>query len=344
MTTENSTPVSTPQAETVPAEELIQTDDFLNEIMGNMAKGTHDPVQKIESNNRMEAVENQNKDVEQVRAEVQEVVPQQEITPILPEVPEGNPIETPEEQPETIDKRLKDSQAMIGRQSNEIGQLRKQLTEVQNTIAEPQKQESKDVPYYEKLVNASDDQVAELLMKEAVNKNEDLEPSMARQQARLLKTTAQMQMDIANDKLKEITKVSEKIAKQENIAKQDKQWYAAHPEYKNRKQIIDQYISAAYPEGVEIKNEFGEVTGMKTNPYDLAHAAYTHAGIVLASTGKNVEEQNNQRIAAGRSANASTRGTVPSQVVPTQPPKDALIAETDSVFERSVAPGLSRSR
>ena len=132
---------------------------------------------------------------------------------------------------------------------------------------------------------------------------------------------------------------------QSEVTKKDAEWYSAHKDYKNRQQIMNQFIESAYPGGLQIKNDLGEVVGMKADPYVVAHMAYEYADKISGSAKKTVEEQNNQRIAAGRSLNAGTQGTVPSQTVAQNlPKKDALAEEASRVFDQQVAPALSRSR
>jgi hypothetical protein len=341
----NSTTTAAPIQDKVQVEELIRSDEFLNEIMGNMAKSVQEPVQKLETGNRSEAVAlGQAQDSAQPQFAEQQVEStqgnqQENIQSATQETSAGT---QQTNQADTFEKRWRDSQAMIGRQSNEIGLLRKKQVELEQKLNTVQPEDSE--PYYEKLVKASEDQIAQLLLKEAQDRNEELDPHLARQQARTLKTSARIQMDIVKDAMRPIQKISEDFERNKQIAQKDADWYKVHPEAAKRQQAMKQFIDSAYPDGLAMKNEYGEVIGMKADPYVVAHMAYEYAGKVINTTQQTVENLENQRIAAGRSLNTATQGTVPGQSIQQPKKQDALTAETSRVFEQDVLPKLARMR
>jgi hypothetical protein len=339
----NSTPEGATAQATVPTEELIRSDAFLDEIMGSLAKTGQEPLQRLESSNRQEAVDNQNREVQAAEAQVEaqtEAQPAEGQVTTEQQQAQENSVATPQAQQDPIEKRWRDAQAMIGRQSNEIGQLRKKLDDAVKKMETPTEVQAQK-PWYENLLNASEENIAQLLLKEAQAKGEELDPFLARQHARLLQTNAKMQLDIINDKLRPFEKVSEEMNRDRLVAQKDAEWKDAHPEHESRKQAMNEFIKAAYPDGLRIKNDMGEVIGMRADPYEVAHMAYEYAGRISKSAQTTAETLNNQRIATGRSLNAATQGTVPSQAITQKPKLDALEAETSRVFEQ-VAPQLIR--
>jgi hypothetical protein len=234
---------------------------------------------------------------------------------------------------------------MIGRQANEIGQLRKKLQELESHKSAPSNGEQVEdsEPYYEKIVKASEDDLAQLLMKEAASRDEHLDPVFAKQQARTIKATAKIQLDIVRDKLAPIQKLTEEIENKRIVAERDAAWYSEHPEHTKRQGAMKQFIDSCYPDGLAIKNEVGQVVGWKADPYTVAHLAYEYAGRVSTNAQQAVSTAENQRIAAGRSLNAATQGTVPSKTTQPKGKTDAIHAEVDRVFEQ-ISPALQRSR
>ncbi len=67
----NFTPEGATLQATVPTEELIRSDAFLDEIMGNLSKTGQEPLQRLESSNRQEAVNNQNREVQAAEEQVE---------------------------------------------------------------------------------------------------------------------------------------------------------------------------------------------------------------------------------------------------------------------------------
>lgn len=341
---ENSIPITAPGQDKAQVEELIRSEEFLGEIMGNMTKTGQEPLQRIATNNRMEAVELKNQNQEVPEAAILATPAQEQ------QIPPENNAETgqemsatiPTEQQDPYEKRWRDSQAMIGRQSNEIGQLRKQLSEIQKKVENPGNQEETE-RYYEKIAKMPEDDVAKLLIKDAANRDEQIDPILAKQLARSMKASVQVQLDIVKDALKPIQEMTLKNEERRQIFKKDTEWYSAHPEHEKRQAVMKQFIDSAYPGGLEIRNEYNEVIGMKADPYVVAHLAYEYAGKITSAAQQSVDNLNNQRIAAGRSLNTATQGAVQGQGTAPKPKLDALHAETERVFEQ-IAPTLLRSR
>jgi hypothetical protein len=338
---DDSTPSNTPIQETVDGEELIRSEAFMNDVMSNMAKRKIDPAPtKLETSNRLEAIT-----VQKPAEKPTETIPAETSPDPKPNVDPTPELEKVEATPEIvatstdIEKRLKDAQAFIGKQSNVIGELKKKVAEIEKNIGEVKIAETEVEPYYEKLVKASEDDIAQLLLREAQKNGEQLDAFTAKQQARLLRTTAKMQLDIVKDAIKPVQRIAEDHQRATLINQKDAEWKTAHPGYQAMQPIMNQFIESAYPGGLEVRDELGQVIEMKANPYEVAHMAYEYAKRVSATAQATVENQNNQRIAAGRSLNAGTMGSVPSQTLQTKPKMDAKTAEIDRVFSQ-IEPAL----
>ena len=174
---------------------------------------------------------------------------------------------------------------------------------------------------------------ANLLIKEAQDRGEQIEPYIARQLARVFKTTAQMNIDILKDKMKPFEKVVEVNETQRIIAQKDAEWYASHPDFEARKAVMQVIIKESYPDGIP--------NGV--DPYVVGDMAYKFADKFSANAKKAIEDQNNKRIAAGRSLNSVTQGTVSSQISKPKPKLNAIATETEKLLEQ-VIPTLMKSK
>jgi hypothetical protein len=317
---ESSTPAGSPPKDTVVTEEVMRSEAFLREIEQGVADGYKEGDSgKVPSEDEGgESQESKDQDSGQEKKDDGNEDQQEEEAAASSE--EGQ-----EPAREKLEKRLRDSHSMIGRQSQEIGTLRKMYRELEQQVKSMKGTDNADAstPYYKRLAEASEDDVARLLINEAQSRNESLDMDMARRDARILRTAARMQLDISRDTLEPFQHTISQLESQRKMSAQETEWKKAHPDYKNRAQIMSQFIANTYPDGLEVKDDItGEITGYRADPFVVAHMAYEHAGHVLSSTGKKVEQNNNQRVMAGRSLDTSTAGAVPMQNMKSNKIKD----------------------
>lgn len=321
---ESATQGATPtrdNATTVDLDDLNQVNSMMQDVMTMLASGEN-KTQGKETTNVV-----QKEDKQEDKQEKQENV-LEETTPEMKKSKEPEPnTETPEEEapeqvdegePEdTLDKRVKDAQSMIGRQGNEIGQLRKQNAELLEKLTEVAKNlqpKVEEEPYYEKLRKASAEDVEKVLG-----------PILREDPARLMQYVAQMTDDMLKDKLKPYQNLIEQAERTQQTAKLDKLWQKEHPGWEKRNPAIQEYIKKAYPNGlVDDKGNY------IADPYQVAHVAYVAAGDAMEKVTKTVDSENNKRIVAGRSASTATT-SVPSSRK-SQPKPDSKAAEVDRVW------------
>jgi len=323
---EKPTTATPPETGTGQATGLELIERMSQEVMENMAKSVSEKVPVLETSNRLQGVGIKQEQESEANGQegVQETQSQensQEVTEENQEQKEQTE-ETPEAEP--LDKRLKDAQSMIGRQANEIGQLRKTMEEFkkqQEAIQKPAKESEE--PYYEKLVKASEDDIANLLIQDAQRKGESLEPYLAKQQAKTLKMTAQTQLDIVRDALKPIKEMAEQAEQAKLIAQKDAEWYATHPDFASRKDAITAFIKDAYPDGLN-----------GVDPYIVAHTAYVYAGKLAPVAKSNAEAENNKRIVNARSLNVSNKGAVQAGATMPKQKINPVQAEAERVWEQ----------
>jgi len=325
---ESSTPTNTPASGTVNVEELAMTDGFMEGIMKGLAPGevvsekaSGDANQEIQKKGETKNEEESNEAKEGLLEEkAEEKV--EESTEEVKGTQEENKISS-----DPYEKRWKDSQAMIGKQSNEIGQLRKQMSEYQNQFETVRKQtQQENSPYYEKLMKASPDEVAKVL---GPILGDEFAGMSAKSQANMLQFVAKMSQDIIQDKIKPFEQMVQQNEQQKVLAVKDAEWYSTHPEYKARQSVMSQFIKDTYPDG--------PIAG-GADPYVVAHMAYEYAGKVINSTAQNVEQQNNKRIVNARSADGSTRAVDASaSLKQSKPTLDSKSSEINRIFEQQAS-------
>jgi hypothetical protein len=317
---ENSIPVNTPVPGTVNTEELIMNDDFMNEIMGRLAPG--DKKQEVVQENVQTPIEEKTNEIKDVAIVEKEKEPEN----VREEVKQE---EQPKVQDDGLEKRFKDAQSMIGRQSNELGQLRKQseiqakqLADMQANMEADRKSKGQDAtPYYEKLLNNSPDVLAQQL-------------NVSKEQVETLQLAARIAKDIAKDEAKPFQQAAQEMALQKEVAKKDASWYGEHPDYKNRQPVMAKFLNKLYPDGP---------VAAGVDPWQAAHMAYEHAGEVMTAAQQTVVKQNDQRIVNGRSAEGSTRSVdANAGLKPQVKPMDAKATEINRVLDAQLSQLIKR--
>ena len=331
MSEEKSTTVATTEkgnGQAVDLASLNSVNNFLEDVLQVLAPGEKTERKEVDN---AEKESNSQKEKQEVLEEKTEETSETPEETTQEEVAEEEPIT-----PESTDKRVRDAQSMIGRQSNEIGQLRKQNTELMskmnelaNTFAtKAEQQPTNEIPYYEKLLKASDEDVAKILEPVLGSEYSNLDPKA---QARMLQLIVKTTQDIVADRMKPFQQSLEMNEQQARVAQMDQQWKEAHPEHEARKQLMQAEIRRAYPDGLQ--DAQGKYIA---DPYQVAHMAYAAAGAKLESAKGKVEAENNKRIVAGRSSEHGTRsvtGTTKAQPKPVDPIK----AEVNRVWETNVS-------
>lgn len=305
-----STTATTPASGTVQAADVVMSENFLQSVMNSMASGEakeHPTTPLPEVNVEKEPEQEKETEKEEVKEEEKET--EQETTQ-----------ETTPEKPEALEKRLKDSQAMIGRQANEVGELRKQVAELvkQQETLRKQTASPEALPYYEKLLRNTPEDIARATGKTV-------------EEATNIQIAAQAAKDMMTDKLKEVDQLIQQNKQQQAFAQREADFMASHPEFEARKPAIQQFIKSAYPDG-DIKG---------ADPFVVAHLAYEYAGKVSATAQQSADKQNNKRIINARSQSTAT-SSVPSQTAK-QKTLDPVDAEIKRVWDSSVAPSLQRA-
>jgi hypothetical protein len=315
---ENSTPASTPATGTVDVAELVASENFMQDIMGALAPGEK-VAQNVQENVQEKAQENVAKIQEKQETKANE---QQENVQDNVQDNEQKTEENKQAVDENLEKRLKDSQAMIGRQSNELGQLRKQVSEMQTTLEADRKNKGQDsIPYYEKLLTNTPEVLSEQL-------------KIPIDQVATLQMAARMAKDVAKDMVRPFEQIAQEAALQKEVAKKDGQWYADHPDYKNRQPIMAKFLNKVFPNGPVANG---------ADPWQAAHMAYEHAGEVMASVQQTTTQQNDKRIVNARSLEGSNKGVQTNQLQSQSKPLDAKAAEIDKALQGQLAE-LTRGR
>jgi len=287
----------------------IGTDAFLEEIMTMQSKP-----------------ENSNKAIAQIPKEESE---EQEIK--VEENGSDSNFEKSEnenKEAEKLEKRFKDSQQMIGRQANELGQLRKQNTEMLEHLAAIKEQiaqkpvVAKDAPYYEKLISLPEEAIVGVLKSDYISKNQlnlAQNDELLLSQARILQTAARTANDMIQAKMKPVEEMAQQAKAQKAVLEADAAWHSQHPKVNEYREDMQAFINQAYPDPNAIQDR-----------YAVAHMAYVWAEQKAAQN--TITNSNDKRVIAARASDGGTRAAEVSRQAPVK--KDALTSEIESSWAK----------
>ena len=203
--------------------------------------------------------------------------------------------------------RIKDSQSMIGKQGNEIGELRKSNADLVAAVealkgkiegtSTTEKEVEEDVPYWEKILSQSDEEIL------AGSDKELDDPEQAKQNLHDLKSMIKLAKDMVAHEIKPLVEMKTQVDQQSEHQKEITTFKKSHPELDNRVEQMDALADKVYPNGIP--------KGMS----DLAFAdvMYNLVGALPAQQNdvqKNaVDEMINKKILSTRNLNGAVTST-----------------------------------
>lgn len=243
-------------------------------------------------------------------------------------VPEGDPEGEPEgDSPvddEILKKRISDKDAMIARQGNEVGELRKEVRDLTLLMQEkkeaslPQKQLSKE----EILISASEDEIADALVKDSGN---EISHTDALYQAKIIKGSLNAAENLVSKRMAPLLEQHENAVLKNNFEKSETMWMKDHSEFMVRKPVIEKIIANAYPDGIS-----NSIDPYKNSEqfFGILTVAYAAAGDVIVSAKKNVASGERNRVISQRNVNTSSSASSRAPV-----PKKAKVSAIDAEIE-----------
>ena len=203
--------------------------------------------------------------------------------------------------------RLKDSQSMIGKQGNEIGELRKSNADLVAAVealkgkvegtSTTEKEVEEGIPYWEKILSQSDEEIL------AGSDKELDDPEQAKQNLHDLKSMIKLAKDMVAHEIKPLVEMKTQVDQQSENQKEITTFKKSHPELDNRVEQMDALADKVYPNGIP--------KGMS----DLAFAdvMYNLVGALPAQQNdvqKNaVDEMTNKKILSTRNLNGAVTST-----------------------------------
>lgn len=241
------------------------------------------------------------------------------------ELEEGDPATTSDT--DALAKRIGDKDVMIARQSNEIGELRKEVKEMLAIMQE--KKAPTEVPAQEDvLLNATEDEIAAALVKDS---GDVLAQEDALYQAKLIKGSLQAAEKLVSKRIAPLLEQHENNVLRNNFNAEESAWMKSHGEYGARKDIVKSLVDAAYPEGIaKSMNPYKESEKF----FGVLNVAYAAAGKILDSAKGKVASGERSRVISQRNVNTSA-ATSSRPVVPKQKKLSAFDAEIENAVTRA---------
>lgn len=219
--------------------------------------------------------------------------------------------------------RYDEAQSFIGKQGNEIGELRKQtklLTEqLEGLVKLQQSSQQEKAPYYQQLMEASEEELSKLLDQEASD------PENAKKEARFLKTAVKIANDMIADKLQPFQADREYADKVKTYQQRESDFLKDKQDWNAKKPYMKAFIDKIYG---------GQIPDPLTNSdayFAMAQAAYGAADMLISSAKSEVTKEDNRKTVAKRALNSGS-SSAPQAQIPKQKKQDPFDTAIDQAF------------
>ncbi len=211
---------------------------------------------------------------------------------------ETKPVESEEQTDGNLQKRFQDAQKMIGKQGNEIGELRatvealnKKLETTSKSVEAPNNNKK---PYWDVILEAKESELIGLLSETYKGSGNEPDSETLRSQAWSLKTAAKMVSDMVDDKIKPLMQVLERQKVTDEYQQKAAEFSKEHPELDIRVPYMKAFIDKAYPNGVPADRHF-----------EVAHLAYFAVEDIVAKAKTDAENQKKSALDQQKAINSS---------------------------------------
>jgi hypothetical protein len=228
---------------------------------------------------------------------------------------------TPNDEFETIKKRFQDAQSMIGKQGNEIGELRKQNEEMRQMVMSIQtttNNNKTEKPYYMVIEEATADELAQSL-KKSNGATDELNDDYWKGMAATLKSSVKIAKDIVSDYVKPFQPLVESNKAMREYQQKETEFLSERPDFSEYKNEIRTLMTQAYPE-----YDYETFLSKVRDPFGVLDSYYRLAK-VAKQTGNGEEivaKQSQERMQKQKMMNSSAQGAASSGS--SSKPKDLL--------------------
>ncbi len=219
--------------------------------------------------------------------------------------------ETAQTDPKEI-KRLEDAQHWIGKQSNEIGELRQQIKAYQDVVnglkgqfAEVQKATApkQEKPYWEALIEADENAVIQHLKRQNPE-DASFDEEEARRDTRTLKEVAKMTKSMIEHYLAPVTGIVNQVQEQKTLAVKEQEFWQGKDTAKLPQ--MQHVLKQLYPDAASF---FDVKSKYNLDPFAVANFAYTVASKLPEKVAQEVTKERDKQITSTRVVNTSAAST-----------------------------------
>jgi hypothetical protein len=210
----------------------------------------------------------------------------------------------PDENPNPTEKELTNLKSVLGRQSNELGELRKKTAEYEQKLAElATKSQAPATPPvaeidYDAVIKASDADLEAAIRRKAVEQGAILSDAEVALEAKTIRMDARLAK--AEKVTHALEQKNQELEQARQIEERDIAFFKAHPEMQARADKIAALAKQMFP---DVKN-IADIAKMGFDPYSIMHTLYELAALVPAMGQKAVADA----VAGGQAAALASQG------------------------------------